>query len=320
MLKGKFDETLFSKYRDLMENLNWVPCQRNLVKAESLAVRTMTERSLIHRLERRTDYLKRLLNVSKNNWEETFYRMLARNFGFKTNAEPFEQLAASLPYLVIARHRSNLFQLEALLYGQAGMLQQDFRDEYPVSLKREYLFLQKKWGLKPVDGHLWKYLRMRPANFPSVRISQFARLMFDSDRLFARMTDAEDVKEVEEMLDINASEYWDEHYVFEKQAPRSMKLLGERSRLLILINTVIPFIFYYGRINGKENFVDRSLHFLQSLPPEDNKVVRKWSDLGLACESAFDSQALLELKETWCDHRKCLHCSIGLAILKKGEN
>jgi len=291
LLKGRFDETLFRKYRDLMENLNWVPCQRNLEDTETLAARAMTERALIYRLERKTDYLSRLLNVSRNNWEETLYRMLARNFGFKTNAEPFEQLAASLPYLVIARHRSDLFQLEALLYGQAGMLQHDFRDEYPVSLKREYMFLQKKWGLEPVGGHLWKYLRMRPANFPSVRISQFARLMFDSDRLFARITDAEDVKEVDDMLDITASEYWDEHYVFDKLAPRRVKLLGERSRLLILINTVIPFMFYYGRITGKENLVDRSLHFLETLPPENNKVIRKWTELGLACESAFDSQA-----------------------------
>jgi len=303
VLEGKYEQSLYDKYRDLMENLKWIPCQDQLEYVDQINFMSMIEATMIERLMRRNENLDLLLEKSLNNWEETLYRALARSFGFRINAEPFELLAKSLPFNIIGKHRNDIFQIEALLFGQAGMLSRDFNDPYPKKLKNEYLFLRKKYNLTPIEGHLWRFLRMRPPNFPTLRISQFAALLKTTDRLFARIMDASDIDEINVLFDLKSSEYWNNHFVFDKEADFSIKVLGQKSIELILINSVIPFMFFYSRRRNRPKHQEMALSLLRKVPPENNRIIRKWKEMNIDIQSAFETQSLLELKEFYCDQR-----------------
>ena len=320
VLKGKYKQSLYQKYIDLMENMNWIPCQNQIEFADEIAVLSMVEATMIERLIRRNENLERLFEKSRNNWEETLYRALARNFGFRINAEPFELLAKSLPFRIIGKHRNDLFQIEALLFGQAGMLFEDFKDPYPQNLKREYMFLRRMYDLTPIEGHLWKFLRMRPPNFPTLRISQFAGLLYGSDRLFAQIMEASGLDEIKPLFTLESSEYWNKHFLFDKSAGHSIKTFGQKSCDLILINTVVPFMFFYSRQRNKPELCEQALSFLRKIPFENNRVIRKWKELNVEIHSAFETQSLLELKEFYCDQAKCLNCKIGMSILNRADN
>jgi len=320
VLEGKYEQSLYDKYRDLMENLKWIPCQDQLEYVDQINFMSMIEATMIERLMRRNENLDLLLEKSLNNWEETLYRALARSFGFRINAEPFELLAKSLPFNIIGKHRNDIFQIEALLFGQAGMLSRDFNDPYPKKLKNEYLFLRKKYNLTPIEGHLWRFLRMRPPNFPTLRISQFAALLKTTDRLFARIMDASDIDEINVLFDLKSSEYWNNHFVFDKEADFSIKVLGQKSIELILINSVIPFMFFYSRRRNRPKHQEMALSLLRKVPPENNRIIRKWKEMNIDIQSAFETQSLLELKEFYCDQRKCLHCKIGMSILNRTDH
>ena len=205
-LKKLIPNKLSKVYLKLLNNEQWIPCQHHFYKVKEMTKMLWLDRLLVERLERKTAYVEELLEKNKNNWEETFYQIIARNFGFKTNAEPFEQLARSLPLITLAKHKNNLMQIEALLFGQAGLLEKDFEDEYPNKLKKEYLFLQKKHSLNPVQNESWKFLRMRPASFPTIRIAQFAQLIFSSVHLFSKILVAKNVEELEHLSLIHISE------------------------------------------------------------------------------------------------------------------
>lgn len=274
------------------------------------------DRLLVERLERKTAYVEELLEKNKNNWEETFYQIIARNFGFKTNAEPFEQLARSLPLITLAKHKNNLMQIEALLFGQAGLLEKDFEDEYPNKLKKEYLFLQKKHSLNPVQNESWKFLRMRPASFPTIRIAQFAQLIFSSVHLFSKILVAKNVEELEHLFDLKLSNYWQTHYVFDKASVKRNKKLGKSAIHLLVINTIAPFLFLYGKRKDNEDYKEKAFQLLEEIKPEKNSIITKWKALGMEPESAYQTQALLQLKNEYCTKKRCLECAVGNAILK----
>ena len=314
----KYPEHIRQNYQQLLDSLTWIACQNQFHKINPVLLQLGFNRLMIERLEAKTGEIMARLHQNNNDWNETFYHVLARMFGFKVNSLPFEMLAKSLPLRILAKHRNSIFQLEALFFGNSGLLnQQLIGDDYYLKLREEYSFLYKKYKLSGLEGHLWKFMRLRPVNFPTVRISQMAALVHRSHSLFSKITEIESLDEIKQLFDVKASEYWDLHYNFNKTTNKhSVKNLGESSINSIIINVVIPFLFVFGETHNKNYLKNRALDFLEKLPPEKNSIVNGWEKLGIECRSAFESQALLQLKNLYCDKKKCLNCQIGVKLVK----
>lgn len=306
---------LQSRYDDLLKNITWIPCENKIHQIEVFQLQAWKNYLLTERLEQKTTAVANVLEAFENNWEEAFYVLLARSFGFGVNNQPFEQLAKSLPLAVIAKHKDNLFQLEALLFGQAGLLNVEMVDLYLNQLQKEYHFLQIKYNLKSMEQSLWKLLRLRPDNFPHIRLAQFAQLIFTSSKLFSKILEQKNIQQLRHLFVCEVSDYWKNHYLFGKMSKPSIKRMGNNSIDILLINTVIPFLFAYGTKKGDQNLVERALDYMEKIPAEKNSVVLKWNQLGVVAANAFDSQALLQLKKNYCDEKKCLRCRIGHQIL-----
>lgn len=312
-----FDKKLLDNYETLIRRETWIPCEHDLNKVDSFTIQNWIEKLAIERLEEKSNRIYELLKQTKNSWEEAFYIQLAGNFGFKLNTEPFEQLAKALPLAYLAKHKNNLFQIEALLFGQAGFLDENEGDEYFRKLKQEYLYLKKKFNLKSIERHLWKFLRSRPGNFATIRIAQFAKLIHRSSALFSKVLETENVKEFYRLFQVKPSEYWENHYQLNKESIKKSKALGESAIDILLINTVIPFLFVYGKAKGLTDLQNRAIEFLESIKPEKNSIISKWSYLGIQSVSAFETQALIQLKNCYCIHKKCLNCQIGNSLIRK---
>ena len=279
------------------------------------------------RLEQKTEAIKQRVKACDGSWEAAYFVTLARNYGFGINGEAFEQWALSLPLQVIAHHRDNLFQIEALFLGQAGLLNIDavsmrHRDEvleegYFSKLQHEYIYLQHKFNLKPIDFHLWRFLRLRPQNFPHIRIVQLAQLYAKQQAGLSQLLDCTTVKAAMECLRSSVTLYWQTHYSFGISSEFSEKQLSTSSLQLLIINTVVPILFAYGRHVSKETFCERAFDFLEQLRPENNHIVRMWRDCGLQVMHAGDSQGLIQLKNEYCDKKNCLQCRIGYKYLKQ---
>ncbi len=314
----KYPEHLKTNYQNLLDAKTWIACQNQFHKIDPIILQLGFNRLMIERLEDKTDEILTRIQQNNNDWNTTFYQMLARMFGFKVNAVPFELLAKSLPLEILAKHKSNLFQLEALLFGNSGLLNdQLLGDDYYLNLRNEYSFLHKKYHLKGIESHLWKFMRLRPGNFPTVRISQFAALIHRSHGLFSKITEIENLEELKQLFEVEASEYWNSHYSFNKNSKRNyVKELGESSVNMLIINVVIPFLFVYGEKQNKDYLKNRALEFLEQLPSERNSIIEKWEKMGVNTRSAFESQALLQLKNKYCERKKCLNCQIGVKLVR----
>ncbi|MCF8368968.1 MAG: DUF2851 family protein [Bacteroidales bacterium] len=313
---GLFDNTLFEIYQGLLASKSWIPCQPFIHNVSRFLINSWIDRVLAERLEIKSKSIFEKLEYNNNDWSETFYQLLARNFGFNTNSVPFELLARSLPLRILTKHKENLFQIEALIYGQAGFLKENLKDEYFQKLKREYLFLEKKYQLKPIDGSMWHFLRLRPSNFPTLRLAQFAFLVHKSSHLLSKVLENEKIDDLYELFTAEASDFWTTHYTFKKKALKRSKTLGKSAIQLILINTVIPFLFAYGEETFNQQIKDRALRLLDMIPGEVNSQTRKWKELGLNTQTAFNTQALMELKSNYCNSKKCLSCAIGIEVIK----
>ncbi len=316
-LTGKFDDALYNRYQYFLNSRQWIPCEKFIQRAGRFIINNQLDRLLVERLEDKSNAIRERLRISGNNYEQTFYEFLARNFGFKVNSVPFEMTAKSLPLIYLGKHKNNRFQLEALLFGQAGLLEDEDGDEFYVKMRKEYLFLKKKFGLILIDGHLWRFMRLRPSNFPTVRLSQFAGLVHSSSHLFSRLLEIEKFPDLIPLFDISVSEYWQTHYTFGKKSVKRSKKLGKSAIHLIMINTVVPFLFVYGRLKNEQKYIDRALIFLDQLPGESNAIIRKWEELGMSTRTAYNTQALLQLKNKYCNRKRCLQCSIGNELLKE---
>ncbi|MBV6440593.1 MAG: hypothetical protein EPGJADBJ_02265 [Saprospiraceae bacterium] len=315
-LKGRIPPKILENYQRLEHERAWIPCRQFFKDIPGIVRLNWLDRLLVERLEQKTAAVAEILAATGNHWEEAFYRLLARNFGLKVNAEPFETLARSLPLLILAKHKNDVKQTEALLFGQAGMLDGAFKDEWPKALAQEYRFLKHKYDLMPMAFSQWKFLRLRPANFPTVRLAQFVALVHQSAHLFSKILEAKNLRELENLFDVQPGEYWLTHFQFDKPSVRRPKNTGRDFVHLLIINTIAPFLFHYGKMRELEAFQKRALSLLEELPPEANAIVDGWAELGVQARHAYQTQALIHLKTRYCDAKRCLECAMGNAILK----
>ncbi len=321
-LQGRIPEDLYLRFHELIYgSKRTIPCEGAIGTVSEMTLHNWLTRMTIERLQDKAAAVIRTLEVNRGNWEETFYQHLAANFGFKINALPFELLARSLPQTILAKHKNNALQVEALIFGQAGMLTDDLTEEYPVRLRNEYAFLQKKYDRRPIEQHLWKFMRLRPSNFPTIRLAQFAALTMASSHLFSKVLETSSVAELRKLFsNIVVNDYWEDHYRFGKESKPSSKNLGGSSVDLLLLNTVAVCLFAYGDHLKLNKYVDRALKLLEDLPLEYNNIVNDFKAMGVKANNAFASQAMIQLKNKYCDHKKCLNCGIGNQILNTNRS
>jgi hypothetical protein len=319
----KFEDSLHEKYTSLINNPYVIACQDETGSFDKLILYSWLEALVVERIEQKSDMILRILSETGNDWDETFYRMLSRYFGFRVNTGPFEMLARALPFMIIRKHADNRFQIEALLYGTSGMLQEGlFRealdDSYYKDLIKEYKILSSKYSLQPLHGWIWKFARLRPSNFPTIRISQLAGMLAVTGGLFSRLLEVTDIRHLRELFETTASKYWDDHYTFGSLKKGYAKKTGSQSTEILLINSVIPMLFVFGKNHGQPEFSDKALLFLEKIKAEDNSIIREWSKAGIKAENALFSQALLQLKDCYCRKRRCLECRIGFRLISSG--
>ena len=306
-----YPSALKQRYVELLASKPRIACRPFISTIEAFPLKNFLSRVLVERLEMKSERLTAILGQTHNDWTEVFYRTLFRSFGFSVNAIPFELLAQQTPLPVIAKHRSSLAQLEALLFGQAGFLDAEPVDAYQNALKAEYAFLQNKFAVKPIEKHLWKFLRLRPSNFPTIRLAQLAYLLHHSSHLIDSVLSLKNINDYFNLFNIKTSEYWETHYSFGEESKQKVKQLGRQSVERIISNAIVPFVFTYGKLRGNEELQEKALTLLESLTPENNTIIEEWTAAGIKAENAFFSQALLQLKQSYCDKQRCLLCFIG---------
>ncbi|WP_235297748.1 DUF2851 family protein [Portibacter marinus] len=316
-LKGLIDEQIFDRYHYLTANKQWVPCENLVTEVGEIQKKLWLERLFVARLEEKSKRIYELLEQSNYNWEYTLFVTMGRYFGSRVNTDAFETLCRSINLFTIYKSRHNSELIEALLFGQAGFLNAEFHDEYPTTLKKTYQFLKHKYELQPIESKVWKFFRLRPTNFPTIRLAQFAALITKNQSLFSRLLEVNDLRELSEIFEIKIHGYWYDHYVFDKQVEVKEKNIGDSFRDVLLINSILPLIFVYGKLRQEPHFVDKAIRLMQDIPPEKNKIISKWKKLKFKVGNAADSQALIHLKREFCDKNRCLQCAIGHQVLKE---
>lgn len=314
-LQHRVSKLLLLQYERWMNSRSFIACEQQLTTVSPLVWTAWKERLLVERLQQRSAAVTTRLQQNHYHWEETLWWLLARHFGGKVNGEAFEAMARSLPLSLITRHRGQLVQLEALLLGQAGLLERSFATEYPNLLKKEYRFYKTKYRLAEIPFPV-HFLRMRPAGFPTLRLAQLAMLLYRHGHLFSLVRTCRHIDELKELLDLAAGDYWNHHYTLTDEAPYRPKRLGEQAAYSVIINAILPLLFTYGQWHRDDRYMDLVLQWLEDIPPEQNSITRHFGQLGVQNHHAADSQALIALKTGWCDGKKCLRCPVGAALLK----
>ena len=315
ILQDRVSKILLKKYQKLLNTSSFIPCENSISTVPEITWLSWKERLLIERLEQKSTSANEYLSKNNYHWEETFWWMIAKNFGIKVNSEAFEKIAQSIPITVLAKHKNQLHQIEALLFGQAGLLDKDFEEDYPILLRKEYQFYKSKYNLQSTNANLF-FLRMRPANFPTVRLAQLAMLIVHSVHLFSKIKEIEEVENVKKLLNVTANDYWHYHYNFDELSAYKIKNVGVQMINNLIINTVIPILFAYGHYTKEHNFKDKALRWLTQLTAEKNSRINGFLALQITIKNAFDSQALLQLKNEYCSKKRCLECAVGNKLLK----
>jgi hypothetical protein len=307
---------LYLNYKRLLAPGDEILCGKLIRQVKPLTVINMADRAVAGRLQERAEAILRELFLADGDWEEVAWRFLCRSFGFRTNADTFFDLGKSLPFKILKKECQNPMTIEALIFGQAGFLDTEPVDEYQAGLKAEYDFKAKKYNLeKRLHRFRWKFLRLRPANFPTVRMSQLASIISKQPTLFSFLTDYEDSSNLRTALSIQQSAYWMEHYQFGEKTSHPIGGLGKNSIDNILMNVAAPLLFAWGIHRDDDVSKEKALQLLGELPAESNSIIAKWKTLGLGIKSAYDSQAFLELYKEYCLRKGCLQCSIGMEII-----
>ena len=321
--------TVTLNYKELLNADAYPPCYRIVPELSQLTVHSWMAALQTERLERKTLDIARRAERANGSWEDAYFITLARNYGFGINGDAFEQWAYNVPLNQVAHHRDDIFQIEAIFLGQAGLLDIDaipakyqkeaMNDGYFNRLKNEYKYLAHKFSLTPMNRTMWKFLRLRPQNFPHIRISQLATLYHERKTSLSQLVECMNVDEMRHMLSTHVTEYWATHYTFGAESASNSKSMSPFSINLLMINTAIPMLFAYGRHTCDDTLCDRAFDMLEQLKAEDNHIIRMWKECGLKVATAGDSQALIQLKNEYCDRKDCLRCRFGYEYLKRSE-
>ena len=312
-------EDIEQRYTQLMESslAGHIACASRVKQLPSFLLANLLERMTVERIAAKSATVNRLLEESKGGWNQTCYWLLAHYFGGRVNAFPFELMAKSTDLRLLSRWHDDPQRIEAILLGQAGFLEGYFEDEYPRQLQADYMALKTGASLKPIDAYLWKFYCLRPASFPTIRISQFAQLISQCPNLFDELLSMKEVSKLEAFFNQEASPYWNTHYQFDTPQPKSSsKRLGKSQAHILIVNAWVPLLFTYGEVRGMQVYKEQALEILQQLPPENNNIIRQWESNGISPENAAQSQALLQLHNEYCQRHRCLECSLGYYVIK----
>ena len=337
-LKGHFDESLFAQYQRLIASKTWIPCEKSIAQVPVFTRLSWLDRMAVERLESKSGAVTKILEANQFDWEDALYKLLMRYFGLKVNNEAFEYLANILPFKTLLKHADNLLQVEAMLMGCAGFLEDDFTEDYPLLLKREFAVMKAKFNLLTMPAERWRFMRMRPSNFPTIRLAQMTQLIHKNGCLFSKIKAAKGTAEAKALFDVAASEYWETHWRFNKRLPqcdspttqpsgavglsyhgsrKTAKHLGDATADILIINAVAPLLFCYGKLHKNDSYCETALQFLEDTEAEDNAVIRHFAQCGITTENAMQTQALLHLYSYFCKRKRCLECRIGNVLLHK---
>lgn len=325
-VKISVPEEIRANYRELLSEDSYPPCYKIIPNVTPLSMHSWMAALQTERLKQKTEAIAERVSMLKGDWEHAYFITLARSYGFGSNSDALEQWARNMPMTSVAHHRDNLFQIESIFFGQAGMLNiasvrerlqlETAADEYFQRMQSEYEYLKHKFQMTDKYAPQWKYMRMRPQNFPTIRIAQLARLYYERRTSLSQLIECDTIDKLRKMFHCGVSDYWQTHYTFGHESQPSAKQLSTASISLLMINCAIPMIFAYGRQTGSEALCNRALDLLESLPPENNTITRMWQQVGLESRSAGDTQALIQLKKQYCDRKDCLQCRIGYEYMK----
>lgn len=319
-LQLTFPESFFRTVATLSEETDRVRCAEWIGNIPELNKKDWLESLALERLQEKASRALTLLKAMNGDWEQTCFVLLARGLGFGLNGEPFEMLAKSIPLKILHRHSDNLLQLEAILFGQASMLDPTCHifDEYYQLLCREYYFLSKKYGLKCIPSGVWKYARTRPQNFPHRRIAVLAYSTFGGFSIFSRLHDAKnDIDKLIDIFDLKTEGYWKDHFSFDGNVSESPTALSRPSKILLVINVAIPLLYAYASSIGDLELAEKTAGLMLDLPSENNGIIKQWESLGFTAKDASRTQALIHLRKEYCDKKKCLYCRFGHLLLRQ---
>lgn len=308
-------ETLFN-YQALLSPKSWIFCEKQLKEIDTFILKNWQERLFFERLERKSKPIYTLLEQTNQDWEAVLFCLLAKNFGLNTNGDSFFKMAQSIPFSIIRKESFEIENLEALIFGHTGLLASDKEDVYFQDLKFRYFYLLHKYQIEKIILEPVQFFKHRPDNFPTIRLSQLAGLYHCHQNLFSKICKLNRVEDIYKVFNVSASRYWQNHYQFDKESPKKKKSLSKSFVDLLIINTIIPLQFAYAKSQGKE-FSEELIHLLEKVAPEKNATLDKFNSFGLKSQNAFETQALLQLKNEYCNSSKCLDCAIGINLLKK---
>ena len=316
-LENRIDMSLQDKYETLKFSHHKIPCLHKLNEIPALLIHQTLDRAMVSRLQRKSKWMDEWLQQYEGDWMMVFLASLVRSFGFGTNGEAFELLAMNLPVKEICRSENDPLKIASIVFGIAGFLEESPTDAYQAKMRQEWLYQRKRLHLHTLDKSVFKFMRMRPGNFPSIRLAQLSALLSDFQTIYNDMVLSPNIPTMLRMLGIKLNDYWNEHYQFGKKSSKHQSALSLAARQVIIINAFVPFLFQFGLYNHDQGMMENALDILRKLPPENNRIIRDWTMSGIECTSAFDSQALLELRKYSCDKRECLNCPIGHKIIRE---
>lgn len=307
---------LFNYHQLFSKKSNYIHCENDFSKVDEFTLNNWLEKLYIEKLVHKSSLISKLLVQTKNDWEAVFFKLLAKNFGLKVNGEAFLNLSNSFEFSILRKEQKDLQYLEALLFGQAGLLEADHQSNYFQNLKKEYKYLSRKYNLDPLYNNQFQFFRLRPNNFPTIRIAQLANLYFMHKTLFSKVLNVKNLKDYYTIFSNGTSEFWKTHYNFNAISKRSVKSLTKSFIDLLLINTIVPLLFVYGKRSAKWN-EEELFALLKQIKPEKNNIIRELNNLNINAKNAFETQALLHLKSEYCDKHLCMQCAVGNVLLRK---
>ncbi|KQS31041.1 DUF2851 family protein [Dyadobacter sp. Leaf189] len=317
-LKGLIKDTVLQRYSLLQDQHEGIPCHALFNQIHEIHKFAMLDRVLLERLSRKAGEVAALLEVNKNDWDQTAYQWLGKHFGFKLNDPAFLRLMQIVPWKILRKHRDRPLQIEAILFGTAGLIPERSEDVYVRMLQQEFRFLGSKYKLaeQQMNAHEWKYARLRPAGFPTIRISQLAQLLSAESTLFSQIISLESFADLQQLFHLRQSDYWTQHYVFDKKAAAPVPAMGKDAGALLIINGIIPVLVAYSKHRNQPELLDKAIYWLSQLPSENNRITREWATLGMQVKTSADSQALIEWYNNYCMPKKCLECTVGAGLVR----